>query len=62
MTRMHYVKFPNNQYKYYVKNLFSIKKKRMLSVVAIPIFGMNYNLELEGSPVTIIWRLGDRSF
>ena len=26
------------------------------------IFGMNYNPELEGSPVTLIWRLGDRSF
>jgi hypothetical protein len=23
------------------------------------IFGMNYNPELEGSPVTLIWRLGD---
>jgi hypothetical protein len=38
-------------------------------VVAIPgcqldytIFGMNYYPELDGSPVTLIWRLGDRSF
>jgi hypothetical protein len=36
-------------------------------VVAIPgcyltISRMNYNPELEGSPVTLIWRLGDRSF
>jgi hypothetical protein len=25
----------------------------------LTIFGMNYNPELEGSPVTLIWRLGD---
>jgi hypothetical protein len=31
-------------------------------VVNLTIFGMNYNPELEGSPVTLIWRLGDRSF
>ena len=28
-------------------------------VVNLTIFGMNYNPELEGSPVTLIWRLGD---
>jgi len=25
----------------------------------LTIFGINYNPELEGSPVTLIWRLGD---
>jgi hypothetical protein len=35
---------------------------RLFLVVNLTIFGMNYNPELEGSPVTLIWRLGDRSF
>ena len=37
----------------------------LASVVAIPgcqLSGMNYNPELEGSPVILIWRLGDTSF
>jgi hypothetical protein len=28
-------------------------------VVNLTIFGMNYNPELEDSPVTLIWRVGD---
>jgi hypothetical protein len=31
-------------------------------VVNLTTSGMNYNPELEGSTVTLIWRLGDTSF
>jgi hypothetical protein len=36
--------------------------KWLFLVVNLTISGMNYNPELEGSPVILIWRLGDTSF